>query len=178
MTQHSPTSVKRLSNQQSPRLRAQGSSSNPISVSQEPTAADDGSEEENSDDDPDKTTCYTQAPSVSSSREPSSEPAPPSAHVPPSAPTMSDMPTVPEAWLAPLHQEQLAIYAQQQRELFAQIKRVEETFLAGTSAQQNSPLYEWYHDLCRREQELRYMLEARQTWDAAVQIYRQRMTDL
>ncbi|KAG0257205.1 hypothetical protein BGZ95_005299 [Linnemannia exigua] len=92
-----------------------------------------------------------------------------------------DMPSVPEAWTNPLHPDQLAVYAQQQQDLFAQIRRVEERILGIfdlNAVQERSFLYDLHQDLCRREQELRYMVEARQTWDAAVHMYRQRMTDL
>ncbi|KAK3812536.1 MAG: hypothetical protein J3R72DRAFT_462783, partial [Linnemannia gamsii] len=101
-----------------------------------------------------------------------------SAREQPPPPTLPDMPSVPEAGLIPLHPDQLAVYAQQQQDLFAQIMRVEERILDPNAVQERSFLYDLHQDLCRREQELRYMVEARQTWDAAVRMYTQRMTDL
>ncbi|KAK3832825.1 MAG: hypothetical protein J3R72DRAFT_453685, partial [Linnemannia gamsii] len=186
------------SSQNSPQLSAKDST-RPIDLSQDSSASDDGSEEEYSEDDPDKTTLLERPPTLSPKEEPSDEPtsssaqehltqeqsaqeqsahASSSAREQPPSPTLPDMPSVPEAWLIPLHPDQLAVYAQQQQDLFAQIMRVEERILDPNAVQERSFLYDLHQDLCRREQELRYMVEARQTWDAAVRMYTQRMTDL
>lgn len=88
------------------------------------------------------------------------------------------MPTVPETWLSNIDQEQLKYYVQQQRDLSEQVKRANERLLSCNSAQEQAQLFEVQQDLCRQEQEFRYMLEARHTWDSLMNLGKQRLTDL
>ncbi|OAQ22186.1 hypothetical protein K457DRAFT_143562 [Linnemannia elongata AG-77] len=165
---------------------AQAPNSDPIHVSE----SDDSEHEDCLNHEADETVCYTQqpleadedaqspapalphAPAVSSAPVPSA-PAPSSASVQP-----ANAPATTEDWWTSLQQEQLVVYTQQQQELFAQAARVTEKLAACTSQEEYDQLVLVMRNLNQREQELRYMLEARHAWDSHVRMLEQRLTYL
>ncbi|KAG0283699.1 hypothetical protein BGZ97_008443 [Linnemannia gamsii] len=105
-------------------------------------------------------------------------PVPPGNNSRSRAPTPVEMPTVPEAWVPPVLSQTSAVYLQQLQVLFTEIQAWSAKLRTCTSAQEHQHIYDVHQDLCRREQEIRYLLEARCTWEAQVAAYQQRMTDL
>jgi hypothetical protein len=83
-----------------------------------------------------------------------------------------------QSWWIALQQEQLVAYTQQQQELFSQIGKVMETFLACTEEPERERLWALITFLQEREQELRYMLEARQAWESLVLAHEKRLAYL
>jgi hypothetical protein len=83
-----------------------------------------------------------------------------------------------QSWWIALQQEQPVAYTQQQQELFSQTDKVVETYLASTLEPERGRLWALLQFLQEREQELRYMLGVRQTWESFAHMFEQRIAFL
>ncbi|KAG0276237.1 hypothetical protein BGZ96_003402 [Linnemannia gamsii] len=174
------------------------STSNPASSSQYFTESGTCSDGEDYNPEADETACYSQQPlsPVAEGQSPhqASSPAPLASQTSLPAPLASQtslpaplasqapaptvVPAVHEAWWVSLQQEQLVAYTQQQKELFSQLVRVNDSIITCTSAFEREHLIATAQRLAAREYELRYMLEARQAWDSFLRMSEQRFASL
>ncbi|KAG0197861.1 hypothetical protein BGX33_000285 [Mortierella sp. NVP41] len=177
-----PVQNTRFAELQSPQLRAQNPTTTPTPASQHHSESDDLSEEDDFEHEADETVCYSQRPFLQDEKAPVLSPARDQSSVPVRssvpAPSSGDASAAPEAWWTSLQQEQLVAYTQQQQELFAEAGQVNEKLFVCTSPQEHERLMMVMQNLAQREQELRYMLEARQAWDSYARMYEQRLTYL
>ncbi|KAG0258509.1 hypothetical protein BGZ95_004937 [Linnemannia exigua] len=161
-----------------PPSSSASTSQHPVPASQHPFLSDNWSEQDDNTGEADVTIDHSQR-----SDSPSYEvPQPSQAPLPaPTRSLVSEQPAsavVQEAWWMSLQQEQLVAYTQQQQELFSQLGKATTRLLNCTSAQEHEQLLLTAQLLAQREHELRYMLEARQAWEAFVRMSEQRLTHL
>ncbi|KAK3848263.1 MAG: hypothetical protein J3R72DRAFT_430294 [Linnemannia gamsii] len=161
-----------------PPSTSASASENLASASQNPFVSDDWSEQDDNTAEADETVCYSQRPGSPADN----VPQPSQASLPASTRSLVSEQTASlvaqGAWWMSLLQEQLVAYTQQQQELFSQLGKATTRLLNCSSAREHEQLLVTVQLLTQREYEIRYILEARQAWEAFVRMSEQRLAHL